>query len=184
LFCLRVITINPALITSDNPGKEGCVVGGYLTKLLADVDTLLLLISCQNPRHKFGGDAMHAQFSSQNPLACPITNSDLVSKVLNGSTSILTNELLKFATVTGVVQLMGLPVCLSSSMDVRPDLNRACHSNTRLRLMLSSPNACLIRVSVALFPRFAQNLIHTRYSFVGSIAKSHHTRYTTPNKRT
>jgi hypothetical protein len=31
--------------------------------------------------------------------------------------------------------------------------NRACHSNTHVRLMLSSPNACLIitRVSVALF---------------------------------
>jgi hypothetical protein len=40
-------------------------------------------------------------------------------------------------------------------------LNRACHSNSRVRFMLSSPNACLItvKVSVALFPRFAQNLM-------------------------
>jgi hypothetical protein len=51
---------------------------------------------------------------------------------------------------------------------------------SRERLMLSSPNACLIivRISVVHFPRFAQNLTHTRYCFVGSIAKSHHARYT------
>jgi hypothetical protein len=46
-------------------------------------------------------------------------------------------------------------------MDVWPALNRACHSNTHVRLTLSSPNACVIiaKVSVALFPRFAQNLM-------------------------
>jgi hypothetical protein len=47
LPCLRDITVTPALVTSDNPGEEGCIVGGDLTKLLADVDTLLLPISCQ-----------------------------------------------------------------------------------------------------------------------------------------
>jgi hypothetical protein len=33
--------------TSDNPAQESCIVGGGLTKFLADVDMLLLLISCQ-----------------------------------------------------------------------------------------------------------------------------------------
>jgi hypothetical protein len=47
LPCLRVITLNPALVTSNNP-EQDCTVGGDLTKLLADADTLLLLlISCQ-----------------------------------------------------------------------------------------------------------------------------------------
>jgi hypothetical protein len=46
LPCLGVIPINRALINSDNPGKEGCIVGGNLMKLLVDVD-MLLLISCQ-----------------------------------------------------------------------------------------------------------------------------------------
>jgi hypothetical protein len=125
---------------------------------------------------------MHAQSSSQNLLACPITNSNLISKVLNGSTSNITNELLKFGNSVGLV---GLPVCWLSSMDVWPALNQACHSNTRVWLMLSSPNACLIiaRVSVTLFLRFAQNLMHTRCSLVGAITKSHQARYTTPNKR-
>jgi hypothetical protein len=44
---------------------------------------------------------MHAQFSSQNPLACTITDSDLTSKALNGSMSILTNELLKIGNSVG-----------------------------------------------------------------------------------
>jgi hypothetical protein len=62
-------------------------------------------------------------------------------------------------------------------------LNRACHSNTGVQLMLSARNAFLIiaRVSVAFFPRFAHNL---SCSFVGSIAKPHQARCTTPNKRT
>jgi hypothetical protein len=97
LLCVRIITINPALITSDNPGQEGCIVGANLTNLLADGDMLLLLISCENHGHKFDGNMMHAQFSSQKSLACPITNFHLINKVFNGSTMILTNELLKFS---------------------------------------------------------------------------------------
>jgi hypothetical protein len=45
--CLRIITINPALVTRDNPGQEGCIIREGMTKLLTDVDTLLLLVSCQ-----------------------------------------------------------------------------------------------------------------------------------------
>jgi hypothetical protein len=60
LLCLRAITINWALVTSDNPGQEGCLVGGDLMKLLADIDMLLILISCQNHWHKFGSDTVHA----------------------------------------------------------------------------------------------------------------------------
>jgi hypothetical protein len=49
----------------DDPWQEG-----YLMKLLRDVETLMFLISCQDPGCRFGGDAMHAQFSSQNSLSC------------------------------------------------------------------------------------------------------------------
>jgi hypothetical protein len=48
LLCLRVITVNPALVANDNIGQERCIVGGDQTRLLiTDDDTLLLLISCQ-----------------------------------------------------------------------------------------------------------------------------------------
>jgi hypothetical protein len=38
LLYLKVITAIPALVNSDNPGQEGCIVGGDLTKLLADFE--------------------------------------------------------------------------------------------------------------------------------------------------
>jgi hypothetical protein len=67
---LRCLSHNgPAVITSDNPRQEGCIVDGDLTKLLSDVETLLRLISWENPGHKTGGDTIRSQFSSQNLLA-------------------------------------------------------------------------------------------------------------------
>jgi hypothetical protein len=47
LLCLRVITVNPVFITIDSPRQEGCLAGGNMMKLLADVNTLLSLMSCQ-----------------------------------------------------------------------------------------------------------------------------------------
>ena len=64
----------------------------------ADVDVLLLLVSCQDPEHKFGCDTVHAQFLCQNPLACPITNSHPFSNAVNGPMSILMDELLNSCT--------------------------------------------------------------------------------------
>jgi hypothetical protein len=86
-----------------------------------------------NPGHKFGGDAMYAQLSCQNPLTCPITNSDLIRKDLNGSTSILTSELLKDGYIVGRCGADG-PTCLLVFLS-GPALNRACHSSTRVWLM-------------------------------------------------
>jgi len=76
------------------------------------------------------------------------------------------------ATVSGAVQLLGLPVCLSLSTDVQPVLNQACHWNTCARLKLWSLKACwiIVRVSITLFPRLAQNLMHT-CSFLWFIVK-------------
>jgi len=93
LLCLRVVNVNPDLVTSDDPGQE-VFIGGELTKFSADVDTLLLLVSCQEPEHKFGRDIVHSQFFRQNPLVCPITNSLLLSNIVNGPTSIPMDELL------------------------------------------------------------------------------------------
>jgi hypothetical protein len=52
-------------------------------------------------------------------------------------------------------------LCTSPVSPTSVCLNRACHSDARVRLMLSTPNACLIfaRVSFPLFPIFAQNLM-------------------------
>jgi hypothetical protein len=50
--------------------------------------------AASGPGHQFGCDTVLAQFFRQNPLACPITNSHLLSNIVNGPTSILTEELL------------------------------------------------------------------------------------------
>jgi hypothetical protein len=70
LICLRVVTVNPAAITSDDPG-QGFIIGGELTKFSAEGDALLLLVISQDPGHKFGLDTVHVQFFRLNPLACP-----------------------------------------------------------------------------------------------------------------
>jgi len=94
LLRLRVVTVNPALIASGDSGQESFIIGSELTKFSADVDALLLVVSCQDPGHKFGCETVHSQFFCQNPFACPITNSHLLRNVVNGLTSILTDELL------------------------------------------------------------------------------------------
>jgi hypothetical protein len=146
-----------------------------MTKLLADVHMLLLLISCLNLGHKFGGDTMHAYFSSQNLLACPMTNSDLISKVLNGSTLILTNELMKFGNSVGCCAADGptcvlviLNGCLTGPEPSMP-FNNPCTAHAFFLEHLSNHCQGLRRT----FLRFAQNLMHTRCSFVRSIIKSH-----------
>jgi hypothetical protein len=68
-------------------------------------------------------ETVHAQFFRQNPLACPITNSHLLSNVVNGRTSILTEELLHSCSSFRSCAASGSPCVL-------PVLNRACHWNT------------------------------------------------------
>jgi hypothetical protein len=76
-------------------------------------------------------------------------------------------------TVSLVRTVDGRPVCGSSTMDVRPFLNREYHSNVLDRLNAVSPNACcsISYVSVAVLPNFWQNLMQTRCSFNTSISQ-------------
>jgi hypothetical protein len=37
LLCLRFLSVSRVLVKSDNPGQEGCFVGGDLTRALADI---------------------------------------------------------------------------------------------------------------------------------------------------
>jgi hypothetical protein len=61
------------------------------------------------------------------------------------------------------------PVSGSSSMDVRPFLNRKYHSNVLGRLTAVSSDACcsISYDSVTVSPSFWQNLMQTRCSFNG-----------------
>jgi hypothetical protein len=67
LLFLRAITVNSALITSDNSGQEGCTVIGVLTKLFTDVDMLLLLTNCQKPHTQL---QIKGRKKSTRPSSC------------------------------------------------------------------------------------------------------------------
>jgi len=171
-LCLRVVTVNPALIISDDPEQEGFIVGDELTNYSANVDALLLLVSCQDPGHKFGCDMVHSLFFRQNPLACPITNFHLLSNVANGPTSILTEELLNScnsfscATCGSSCVFVVVNRC-ATGLEPSMPLKHPCTTQALV------PEALLnnLRVSIALFPSLAQNLMHTRCSFLWSIVK-------------
>jgi hypothetical protein len=52
LLCLRVININPALVTNDNRRQESCIIGGDPMKLLVDVTLLLLVRNRMTPNKR------------------------------------------------------------------------------------------------------------------------------------
>jgi hypothetical protein len=98
-----------------------------------------------------------------------------------------------FSTTCDSALITSIPLMSKKMMSMLFNLLFACLAFYRskwvwtfcVRLMFSSPNACLIiaKFSVAIFLRFAQNLMHTQCSFVEFIAKSYQARYMTPNKR-
>jgi hypothetical protein len=70
LVCLMVKTVNSTLVISHNHRQEGCIVGGDLTKLLADVDTLLLLISCQKSHQARCTTPNKRTLKQARPVSC------------------------------------------------------------------------------------------------------------------
>jgi hypothetical protein len=171
LHCLSVINITPALVTSDNT-KLHCWKWSVeaLAAIWYAASSDQLSESCANIWQRIDACPI-----SQNWLPCPTINSDIISRVLNGLMLI----------VSGYLELMVLPLFWSSTKDIWLALNWVCHSSTCVQVMLSSLNARLISamVSVSLFQRSAQNLMHTHCSFVVFFLKLHQARYTTPNKR-
>jgi hypothetical protein len=69
--------VNLLRVTCDNNGQESFIVGGDLTKLLANVDTLQLLISCHRNRIrsetiklKLHGLSPRANYTDRATAAC------------------------------------------------------------------------------------------------------------------
>ena len=60
---------SPVMTLEKNTSSS--VAGDELTKISADADALVRLVSCQDPGHKFGCDTLHDQFFRQNAFACP-----------------------------------------------------------------------------------------------------------------
>jgi hypothetical protein len=153
-------------------------------KLLTVADTVLLPISFQNRGQKFGCDTMDAKFSSQNQLACSITNFDVI-RVLNSSTLILTNELLKFGysfrrcgtdgRIYVFVILSGCPTSPELSMSFK----HSCTAYAFFSERSSNRSQGLHRT----FSKFCTEL-YTHSPFLCQIRqKCYQAIHTTPNKR-
>jgi hypothetical protein len=127
---------------------------------------------------------MHAKFSCLNPLTYPTTNSNVISKILTGSTSILINELLKFGYSVGhcgadgstcvSIILNGCPTGPEPSMPFK----HPCMDHAFFPEHISNHSQGLH----CTFLGFAQALLDTHCPLLGSIVKSHQARYITPNK--
>jgi hypothetical protein len=43
LLCLRVVPVDPRLITGDDPGREGWIIRGMLTEILAHCNAMSMM---------------------------------------------------------------------------------------------------------------------------------------------
>ena len=88
-FCLRVVSINDAFIACDDVQEEcGIVFLQFLTVLYLTV----FLILGQHSRHKLRCNPMHVQLFCQNSLTRSITNSNLCTEIVYGTTTILVDS--------------------------------------------------------------------------------------------
>ena len=86
---------------------------------------------------------------------------------------------LTLRTISGLVLVESRPLRSSSSRDIRPFLNRECHSKHLARLIASSPYAgcSMSKASVADFLSFTQNLMLALCSRRESMTKSQSERH-------
>jgi 3-deoxy-D-manno-octulosonic-acid transferase len=61
LFGFWVITANPRFVSCYGHQEEVLVISDFIQQLLADKQTLLLMLVSEQPRHKLRGDTMHVQ---------------------------------------------------------------------------------------------------------------------------
>ena len=72
LFSLRIITIDPTLVPSDDPRHEGWVIQGMLTKLLTNCNMVLFQLRGQKPGHELCSNAVNVQITRENSLHCSV----------------------------------------------------------------------------------------------------------------
>jgi hypothetical protein len=61
-LCLSVVPVDPRLVTGDDPGREGWIIRGTLTEILAHCDAMFLQLRGQQSGDKLGSDTPHVQF--------------------------------------------------------------------------------------------------------------------------
>ena len=163
-FCLWVVNINDAFITCDDVQEESGVVYHSFLQFLTDRYSTVFLIVGQLSRHKLRCNSMHVQLFCENSLTRSITNSNLCTEIVYGTTTILVDSRPYLFHFWGVVAVLGRTDRSSLAVEVLPFLKRPNHSKFRLRLMHKSP-----KVSLPVLPNLTQNLMHTLCSSTSAI---------------
>ena len=105
------------------------------------VPTVFLILGHQHSRHKLHCNLMHVHLFCQNSLTRSITNSNLCTEIVYGTTTNLVDSRPYLCKFEGVVAVLGVPDQSSLAVEVLPFLKRPNHSKVRLRLMHESPKA-------------------------------------------
>jgi hypothetical protein len=62
LLCLRVVPVDPSLVTGDDPRHEGWIIRRTLMEILAHCDAMFFLLRGQQLGDKLGSDTPRVQF--------------------------------------------------------------------------------------------------------------------------
>lgn len=118
LICrLKSVTMEPVLISCDNPRETGCIVGCGLQKILPDVRTLLPPDSCQDPRQNF---VVHDGCSIQQTESVDMSPNQFLLLQLGHEQFIHVDPPERDVLAkSSVVELVGHPLFSSSSTDIR-----------------------------------------------------------------
>jgi len=129
------------------------------------------LILGQHSRHKLRCNPMHVQLFCVNSLARSITNSNLCTEIVYGTTMILVDSRPYLCHFWGGCCRAWPTWSIIISSRVLPYLKRPNHSKVRLRLMHESPKARfnISKVSLPVLPNLTKNSIHTLCSSTSAI---------------
>jgi len=91
-FCLWVVSKNDAFIACDDVQEECGIVFHSFLQFLTDRYSTVFLILGQHSRHKLRCSPMHVQLFCENSLTRSITNSNLCTEIVYGTTTILVDS--------------------------------------------------------------------------------------------
>ena len=148
----------------------GIVYHSFL-QFLTDRYSTVFLILGQHSRHKLRCNPMHVHLFCQHSPTRSITNSNLCTEIVYGTTTILVDSRPYLFYFWGVVAVLDRPDWSSLAVEVLQFLKSPNHSKVRLRLMHESPKACfnMSKVSLPILPNLTQNFMHTLCSSTSAL---------------
>ena len=164
LFGLRVVPIASTFFARDDLRKKVWVTFNLIFQLLAQRQTSVFLVLCEQAGNKLRGNASHVQIHGQNPLTGTPPHTCSFWDLVNCVPMILVNISRIFSTFLSVRLVDGRQEWGWSSTLISPLLNHTDHLKTCVWLSASSLNAfwSISCASVAVFPRWKQNLKQIR----------------------